>query len=238
LEGHAASFSASNPAAKLIYRSAETYQTDSTKRAEILSILGGLLDDIERDGESFLKSFREAFVPELQASKLLCLSKAYSDILMWSHYANNHSGALMVFKSIAHDSQFKIARLVDYCSELPVMADNSMLFNLLLGLRSFGDPDMVKDAVDRVTMTKSSHWKYEKEWRMVGGNGFSPDEQTEVNPYSTSDLSALVFGPRYDRRVAQALIAEMRKHYCETSFYFAELDPNIYGLQLQALETS
>jgi hypothetical protein len=81
-------------------------------------------------------------------------------------------------------------------------------------------------------MTKSIHWKYENEWRMYGGSGFEPDKVTELNKFAIEDLTAIVFGARSDRKEAAALIKEARKHFVGTAFFFAQLDPNRYELEL------
>jgi hypothetical protein len=86
----------------------------------------------------------------------LCLSEVRDSILMWGHYAENHQGIVVGFNSghpffskrrSEHD-EFGFLRRVNYQSERPkvVLSDTSSI---------------------EWFQTKSAHWEYEKEWRIL-----------------------------------------------------------------------
>lgn len=80
---------------------------------------------------------------------ILCLSEDPANILMWSHYANNHSGICIGFDT--DHKPFSSAHLVSYSDERPAAEFNS-------------DPEKL---LTRVLLTKSKHWSYEREWRSI-----------------------------------------------------------------------
>lgn len=80
---------------------------------------------------------------------ILCLSENPFHILMWSHYASDHSGICIGFDS--GKSIFKDAIKISYGADRP-----------LIGLNS--DPDLI---LKNVFLKKSKHWEYENEWRII-----------------------------------------------------------------------
>lgn len=80
---------------------------------------------------------------------ILCLTEDPSNILMWSHYASNHSGICVGFDT--DYKPFDSANQVYYSDGWPSAEFNSDSEQLL----------------KRVLLTKSKHWSYEKEWRSI-----------------------------------------------------------------------
>jgi len=83
---------------------------------------------------------------------ILCLSEQRDDILLWSHYADSHRGVCFGF-SVADDSLFgqEIAK-VTYQGNYPTYEYFDEAF---------------EDAERLAFATKSSHWSYEAEWRVI-----------------------------------------------------------------------
>lgn len=87
---------------------------------------------------------------------VLCLSEVNDDILMWAHYTDSHQGFVVEFdpssayfnKKITQEDEFRHLRKVIYSEVRPE-------FSLLTAKNL--------DAF----LTKSPHWVYEKEWRMM-----------------------------------------------------------------------
>lgn len=98
----------------------------------------------------------------------LCLSETYSDLLMWAHYAGGHQGFVIEFDTTssflrqltppnhiqfdtaeieAFRAEYGTPREIDYHSKRPATVATKLNFDLLL--------------------TKSNHWEYEEEWRML-----------------------------------------------------------------------
>jgi hypothetical protein len=59
-----------------------------------------------------------------KASRVLCLAEDQENLLMWAHYAKNHTGAVIKFKCLPElDSPLITARKVDYSCKPPVIAE-------------------------------------------------------------------------------------------------------------------
>ena len=81
---------------------------------------------------------------------VLCLSEVHDDILMWAHYAESHRGVCLVFNPA--EPFFAAAQPVHYREERPHV-------NPLVHTH--------EQMLDAALFTKSNHWSYEREWRIL-----------------------------------------------------------------------
>ncbi len=81
-----------------------------------------------------------------------CLSEICDDILMWSHYAAQHTGVCIGIRPDRIAG--KLFRPVEYSDVVP-------LLDAWEYIRGDGDKFL------KLGLTKASHWSYEKEWRTV-----------------------------------------------------------------------
>ena len=105
-----------------------------------------------------------------------CLSETPSSILMWSHYAMNHTGFCVEydFNNLSAENHYIWEHLekVNYTDQLPSL----QLASLIQVMRKKLDPTFKKDpkttqattktCVEAI-LTKNSVWNYEKEWRLI-----------------------------------------------------------------------
>ncbi len=83
---------------------------------------------------------------------ICCFSENPNSLLMWAHYASFHTGVCFEFKRTPNTSFFEEAFQVLYKS-------NRQKVNIF---------KQGKDVINDVFLTKSSDWKYESEYRMIG----------------------------------------------------------------------
>src|SRR4029077_17510760 len=96
------------------------------------------------------------------------------DLLMWSHYANSHRGLCLEFATSIYEVFFGRTQPVVYSGE-----------------RSIFDPrEPEAKQVENVVLTKSEHWTYELEWRIVEQDGDGPYE------FPAETLAGVIFGCR------------------------------------------
>lgn len=103
------------------------------------------------------RGLSSAIAGSLSAVKgVCCFSEIPNDLLMWGHYAAGHSGFCMEFNT-AKDPMFQKAKRVRYSNDLP-----------RIGVEVFrGEFEPVMGLL----LTKSTHWQYEKEWRILHSDG-------------------------------------------------------------------
>ncbi len=123
-----------------------------------------------KDDAQFIEHLQQLIIDNIGIT-VCCFTEIDDDILMWSHYARNHTGVCLVYNLGNMPELFERLRKVEYSNDYPV-ADN-----------------MEKDVSERCISTKSIHWGYEKEWRLLaqeGGRCFIKKES----------LKGIIFGCR------------------------------------------
>ena len=114
---------------------------------------------------------------------LCCLSTTNTNILMWSHYAQEHQGYCLEFVASDTTPFFGEAQKVSYATDFPV-------------INYFNTPRDVQ--LDFVFLTKFEGWKYEEEYRIV-----DHQEGAGLRAYPTNLLKSITFGmrmPQDDKR--------------------------------------
>lgn len=86
---------------------------------------------------------------------LYCLSAVNNDILMWSHYSNAHRGICIGFRAGPDDLFFRRSQKVHYSPIYPLT-------------RIF---DSNEQRFTTAMLTKSEHWSYENEYRVIETQG-------------------------------------------------------------------
>jgi hypothetical protein len=87
--------------------------------------------------------------------RIFCLSATYEHPLLWSHYANSHTGVCLHFRA-KHGSVFGLARGVDYSKPRPPV---------LVPLR-YNASEL--DVGRAMSLIKADFWCYESEYRILG----------------------------------------------------------------------
>ena len=113
------------------------------------------------------------------------------NILLWGHYTKGHKGAVIEFIA-QNDNFFCAAKEVTYQDNFPKLFEN---FHEMSVMISRGLTKETKDKIYKTSaLTKSSHWRYEKEWRIMFP--FSKDNTTapQAMPFNHGDVHAVYLG--------------------------------------------
>jgi hypothetical protein len=100
---------------------------------------------------------------------VFCVSTKPNDILMWSHYADSHKGVCLEF---------------DGLSEMMAHAQKVSYSHKRVPINLYADAPMVM--MEKAMLTKSDHWAYEAEWRLLryiqgpGAAQFRPPSLTGI----------------------------------------------------------
>jgi hypothetical protein len=115
----------------------------------------------------FFESIYSAWEQEmLNNSGMVCLTERSDDILMWSHYGDNHAGVCLGFTYTIGEGLIGRAVPIRYLDAFPDFS-----FVKTLSGTHARSPAEQTEALVRfgtvVFLTKASHWAYEKEWRVI-----------------------------------------------------------------------
>jgi hypothetical protein len=152
---------------------------------------------------------------------ILCLTKSYENILMWSHYADYHKGAVLMFEPLkSADSVFLLASPVIYCEKKPRV-----------------DLNNINDFFTKAIYYKFKHWEYEQEYRI-----FMPDmckENTYIDvKFNPLELRAVFFGCNINKKDKENIISciENNKVFSHVKFHQAHKKFGFYSLSFELLE--
>lgn len=121
----------------------------------VLQAHGGRLSD---SWMNILKDSLSGCMDKLKdAVRVVCLSEVHDSMLMWSHYAQNHTGYCIEYDFEESDVYYKHLHPITYAKDRYVISKKDV-------------QNGSKDLIYKTTCRKSDVWAYEKEWRIVIAN--------------------------------------------------------------------
>jgi Protein of unknown function (DUF2971) len=162
--------------------------------------------------------------------KILCLSDIPDSLLMWSHYARNHSGMVLRFTDQTTGNPLLRARRVQYLDRMPSLFDEDTLSRMLAGGKGLD----ARRIMDEVIYTKSSHWAYEREWRVYAGIGRSSNLYEDV-PFNARELDGVIFGVRTPEDKKGALVELLKVRYPHVELLQAKVSSEVFGITVDRL---
>jgi hypothetical protein len=169
-----------------------------------------------------------AIQSHFENDKILCLSEIPDSILMWSYYANNHTGVVLRFTDQTDDNPLSEARPVRYVDQVPSLFDDEQLSDMLSGY----DPRSVENIMEEVVWTKCNVWAHEREWRVYTGQGRTKDQFEDVL-FGVQELDGVIFGMRTVEKDRDAILEVVNKNYPHVAFFQANPCPDKYGLVIE-----
>lgn len=156
-----------------------------------------VLKDMFKDAATkVIQEITERFLNERGVA---CFTESPDNLLMWSHYADGGRGMCLAFSSA--ERLFERARKVIYSDEIPRLDLDGMLCN------------KEYEAVIELYRTKSSHWAYENEWRVI-------HEQAGTSwIYESSSLEAVYFGPNAPEDLVEIALLILSGQNDKVRFY-------------------
>jgi len=163
---------------------------------------------------------------------VLCLTEQPDDLLMWAHYAAAHEGFVIEFDPSSsffnqrrsdHD-EFRHLRRIIYAEERR---------HLVMG----ADKDI------SALLTKSSHWAYEKEWRMMvhlidATNKHTSGSKTfHLFSFPADAIKSVILGCRMSSATMTEIVEAVRGSIdlSHVTCWQTEVDDSIFRLNLRPL---
>ena len=156
-----------------------------------------------------------------------CFSKTKENILMWSHYSNNHKGLCLTFSSFVLNNSFKYNN-----------GKNKTLLSQLFNVKykkkyaelDFFNNNKIRDCIKNMFKYKSTYWKYEEEVRIISDRYGAVEFKKEA-------LTEIVFGCKSDKQVRKDIIKLIKKcNYPNVNFLLATKKENQFGLTFEEIK--
>ncbi len=128
------------------------------------------------DEPDFKRGMEEGLDEIIAGIGIYSLSKVCDDLLMWAHYASAHTGLCIEFRDLGFISR---ALEVTYSNQYPTL-------NRII------EGDLA--CQEKMLLTKSSHWKYEEEWRII-----DYEDGPGVKSFPGQLLTGVIFGCRMSK---------------------------------------
>jgi hypothetical protein len=152
---------------------------------------------------------------------IFCVSETHDNLLMWSHYARNHTGAVVKFLSLPEvDSPIIVAQPVRYSTNMPRLSFASLL----------GRDRLERIVLETITLSKSTVWSYEKEWRIVAALR-DKSARYELLPYAPEEVGAVYLGCNMAEEDRNEIIDIVHRHFENAKMFRAEKHERQYELR-------
>jgi hypothetical protein len=167
---------------------------------------------------------------------VLSLASIHDNITMWSHYSLNHSGFVIEFdlantffdRRQKETDLIRCVRKVKYESNRP----NIKLYDSTLSER-----ELLNFLVESILLTKSTHWTYEEELRMISylketDHVLELGNQTiHLNRFEPSAIRTVYFGVNINSDTRDKIIATLKEQrYQHVKLFQGALNPSLYKI--------
>lgn len=170
--------------------------------------------------------------------RVFCVSEINDNILMWSHYAENHEGVCIKLKVIPeNDNHLCAAKKVIYTKTPPSITN---VFNQLTiddWIDIFLGQSQQNDTSDflRFVLFKSCIWSYEKEWRVWFPSEIEQPSKPFYQKLDKDELDSIYFGCKCKEEDIFEIRSLAKDFNPETCFYRGKKDKTKYKINFEKI---
>lgn len=189
--------------------------------------------EIAQRMEQNLQEFNSWIRGHLCDSRVLCVTEVPDNVVMWSHYADEHRG--VVFKLRCDDqlpNRLLAARKVEYTDKFLSFPSAEAYAKHLTG----EVPVDLVPLIEKIAFTKHKDWSYETEWRVhLPLLGRSAGEGFAIFKEDPRIFDAAYVGCRMATREIDAIKTALSAHMPATKLFRAKLSNRSFSLAFEAL---
>ena len=203
------------------YKHPALTENERQKKVELIIKTGVHRDT--RNQEDQLRIWKDLQEEEFNKLGIVCLSHTPNDILMWSHYSNNHQGVCLEFDRQILGTMFH-CQDVQYCEKYPT-------FNQFLKELRISEVAAINDLS---LFTKSDHWKHEKECRLIAEPEIRTDCPGERKyKYPENALTGIIFGCQTKDTDKEKVKDALKSKEKSIIYYQAEKSKTMYAVDIK-----
>jgi len=168
------------------------------------------------------QAFRNFGMPNvLSKIGVTCFSKNPNQLLMWSHYGNSHSGICI---------GFNLVKLYESLEKIP-FSDKMLLKINYKKEFTAKDYFLDKGTILHWLKTKSHHWSYEEEIRIVYTKLVLNQNLNRLVKFEAEAAAEISFGATFSFKENIKLITVLRKNFKNIDFYKVNLKESSFELE-------
>lgn len=215
-----------DPSAKLVRLAREHFPTKGFERRFWLPLIHDMVRHLQQGmqatREEYLRKWKGEILP---AMRVFCVSEERDNLLMWAHYARDHTGAVMELWSLPEeDNPLSVASQVEYAdSPIPFFTESEWIDDFT-GQRRLDTTRLYR----RYAYVKGMCWAYEREWRVWDPSGTG--ELFDDRGIRPNEFQAIYFGCRADPDFIQQAQQLLASRFPHVRCYQARKDHSRYGL--------
>ncbi|BFU93427.1 MAG: hypothetical protein NTNFB02_01490 [Nitrospira sp.] len=177
-------------------------------RAELIQEMReGCNDTANRICNGGIDEVSEQIQATLWESRVLCVSELHDNVVMWSHYAEEHRGVAFKLRCIDEiDNALLAARPMLYSHSFLPFPDVETYVKHLTGEQPLNWGDLCQN----LSLIKHVDWGYEKEWRVHLHKGSR--DGFDVYPENPQVFEAIYLGCRMDDNRVGEIVKLVRQH--------------------------
>lgn len=168
----------------------------------------------EQHKTSVLEFFKEKNA--FNTTGIFCLSEKNDDILMWSHYAENHKGFVLEFDTSFEP--FNKSFPIEYLDDISPISSTKLFY---------GDSTRF---VQNMLCKKYRNWAYEYEWRCFHR------EKDKLFTYEPEALTGIYLGWKIDRALMEIIFSFMMNQNSNVKYYLAANVPNQFKIEFKEIK--
>lgn len=172
------------------------YQTRSTFKHSVHKTKR-LIETIRRNPSQFYKDLKtDLKICHFNKLKVASFSLIYNEVLMWSHYADEHKGICLIFDKdlLNGDNSYKESHLV-----VDFVKAKKVIYGLPEKLKVRFENEVSKLPIKYLNSSifkKLKCWKYEKEYRILYKDTFSTNLNGINLNFNKKALRGIIFGEK------------------------------------------
>jgi len=201
---------------------------DRLPRDQILKRLHGSSLKSAANLNGSIGQLNAAIQEHLCHARVFCVSERPDNVVMWSHYANEHRGVVFKLRCIDEiDNTLLVARKVTYTDKFIAFPSAGNYAMHLTGEQ----PIDIASLCWEIAFTKHIDWSYEREWRVhrplldePSGDGYT------IYPENPRIFEAIYLGCRMEENEAASVIELIKRNLPLTKIYRAERSRTAFAL--------
>ncbi len=205
----------------------EGYNRNYTK-AVIVPFIKALTQIMDKLRADYNKMWRD----DLQRLRVFSVSEVNDNILMWSHYSDNHEGVVFKLKVIPEiDNPLCVARKIIYKKKLPTFFTAREWIDEIISVKELNNEKLSLE----YAYYKSDFWAYEREWRIWD---LLPERDNKLySDYKvyTEEIVAVYFGCKISKNNKIEIIKLAKEVNPSVVFFQGEKSKEDYGIVFNAI---